>query len=176
MKRVVVLIVLLCSLHAAIAQEGNAAETGLSNLKSASAEMARLFLAKNYAEYIKFVHPKIVSKMGGKAKMIAILKKTLTDMEAQGVAFIEMRCGEPAAIVSTKTALQTVVPQHIQLKVEGGKLLTTGYLVALSSNNGKTWQFIDTSSKSLDELKENFPDLSNQLVIPAREQPTFIKD
>jgi len=176
MKKIIFLAVLVFSLQATFAQAVTTAETGLSNLKAASADMARLFLAKNYADYIKYVHPKIVAMMGGKQKMVTVLKKTMTDMEENGVAFIDMRCGEPTAIVATKTSLQSVVPQHIQLKVEGGKLLTTGYLIAMSSNNGKTWHFIDTSTKSVDELKETFPDLSSQIMIPAREQPAFIKD
>lgn len=133
-------------------------------------------MAKNYPEYIKYVHPKIVAMMGGKQKMVTVLKKTMKDMEEKGISFIEMNCGEPSPVISTKATLQCVVPQHIQLKTEGGKLLTTGYLIAISSNNGKTWHFIDSSSKTLEELKETFPDLSSQIVIPERSQPEFIKE
>jgi len=57
-----------------------------------------------------------------------------------------------------------------------GRLEATSYLIALSADKGATWTFIDTSGKTLAEVQKMFPSLSDELVIPEKQQPQFFKE
>jgi hypothetical protein len=171
MKRILLIGYVLFQTTIVSAQIDTTASNSTASLKTAAGKMAGLFLQKNYTAYINYVHPKIVSMLGGKQKMIGYLKNTMAEMKRSGFTFDDMQIGEPSPIITTKTEWQSVVPQTIQLGTAQGKLVTTGYLIAVSSNRGKTWYFIDTSNKTLDDLKKTFPGLSSQIVIPEKEQP-----
>ena len=142
-------------------------------LKNSAQKMGQLFIDKDYAGYVKYVHPQILSLSGGQVKMIALLKNSLRQTEDQGFSFQNVSIGEPSKIISKNSELQSVVPQILELKTRDGKIVATSYLLAISSDQGKSWYFIDTGGKTLAQLKSSFPSLSNDLVIPKKEQPIF---
>jgi hypothetical protein len=154
------------------------AQTGISNasLKSDAKKMGELFFAKDYNTYVKYINPKISKLMGGDAKLIATLKSVLTEMGTQGFTIKSVIMGEPSSIIQAGSEYQSVVPQNITLKSNDGTLVTTSYLIAISTNMGRTWTFADTSGKSLAEMQKFFPSLSNKLIIPKKTEPTFIKN
>ncbi len=57
------------------------------NLSSSAEKMGQLFVEKNYTQYVKNVHPKVLKIFGGEEKMIDALKKTLSQMEQEEFAF-----------------------------------------------------------------------------------------
>ena len=74
-------------------------------------------------------------------------------------------------------AFQCILPQHIKMSVPGGGgyLKSTTYLIAFSNDQGKQWYFLDASNKTPEQLKQIFPELSDDLIIPSPPQPEFIK-
>jgi hypothetical protein len=147
-----------------------------ASLNTSAKRMAQLFVDKKYDAYVNFVHPKIWKSLGGKDKMIVVLKKSLKDMEAEGFAINNVTILETAPVVIVKTELQSVVTQMLELKMKDGRLVSTSYLIATSTDNGKTWYFTDTSGKTLKQMQALFPSLSNKLVIPEKTNPLFYKD
>ncbi len=145
------------------------------SVKSSAQKMGQYFIDKNYVQYVKYVHPKIMKLAGGQTKMIELLKKSLKQTEDQGFTFQNVSIGEPSKIITKNTELQSVVPQILELKTKDGKIVATSYLLALSTDKGKTWYFIDTSGKTLAQMKSTFPSLSNELIIPDKEQPKFYR-
>ena len=159
------------------AQTKTADTTGAAAALTTTAQkMMQLFIDKNYTAYINFVHPKIITSLGGKVNMISIIKKSITDMEQQGYTFKDVTIGAASPIIISKTELQAVVTQLLELKTADGKLLSTSYLIATSNNRGKSWYFSDTSGKNLKQMKAFFPSLSDKLVIPEKKEPVYYKD
>jgi hypothetical protein len=146
------------------------------NLKSSAEKMGKLFVEKNYEQYVKFVHPKILKMFGGEEKMIEFLKKTIEETENQGFTFKDVKIGEHSELIVSGNELQSIVPQILELKTKDGRLVSTSYLLALSPDKGKKWYFIDTAGKTLEQLKSIFPTLSNKLIIPPATQPVFYND
>ncbi|MDQ2862088.1 MAG: hypothetical protein M3R50_00305 [Bacteroidota bacterium] len=144
-----------------------------STLKSSADKMASLFIKKDYLNYVNYIHPKILKMVGGKDKMITVIKGSLKQTEDQGLTVTGVTIGNPAAIIISNTELQSVVPQMLHLKTAKGKLVAISYLIATSANKGKTWYFIDVSNKTLQQMKTMFPNLSNKLVIPEKKAPVF---
>ncbi|PZR13165.1 MAG: hypothetical protein DI539_19435 [Flavobacterium psychrophilum] len=147
-----------------------------AHLVSAAQKMGQLFIDKKYAEYIKYVHPKIIKMIGGPDKMVETLKKSIKQTEDEGFTFNNVTFGAPSKIIHTNVDLQAVVPQIIELKAKNGRLVSTSYLLAISNDKGKGWSFVDSSNKTLEQLKSVLPSLSNDLVIPKRNQPVFYND
>ncbi|MFT3705116.1 MAG: hypothetical protein QM802_22305 [Agriterribacter sp.] len=147
-----------------------------ASLQSAAQKMGALFVQKDYVAFIKYVNPKVLTAMGGKDKMMETLKAAMKQMEEQGISFNKFTIGEPSKIIYTKTDLESVVPQILELKTKDGRVVSTSYLVATSNDNGKTWYFVDTAGKTLAQMKTFIPSLSNELVIPAKTQPVFYKN
>jgi hypothetical protein len=138
--------------------------------------MGQLLIQKDFNSFTKFTYPKIVEMMGGKQKMIEVMEKGSKEMEAEGTGFLKVTFGEPSQIITEKNELQCTLSQEIKMKVPNGQLLTESTLIAISTDNGKNWYFLDTSGKDILTMKSMLPNLSKNLVIPNQKQPTFYKD
>lgn len=145
-------------------------------LFASAQKMASCFVNKAYDEYVNLVHPKLVTLMGGKAKFTEVIKQGLKETEEQGFRFVNVTIAEPSDIVIMPTELQSVVPQILEMKATGGRIISTSYLIAISSDIGKTWYFIDSAGKDLKQLQSAFPSLSNKLVLPEKPKPVFYKE
>lgn len=133
-------------------------------------------ITKDYSTFVKFIHPSILSLSGGKQKMIAQLQKGIKEMEENGTSFSSVEFGTPDQILHAKGELQCIVTQYLTMKVPNGKLLVKSALIAVSTDKGRQWLFIDTAAGDLKTLQKVVPTLSDKLRIPAKEEPKFYLD
>ena len=145
-------------------------------VKEQATAMGDALLKKDFKTFAKFTYPKVKEMMGGDEKMVANLETGSKQMEAQGYGFVKITVGQPTKIVKAEKELQCTIPQTIVLKVPGGKQTIKSQLIGISSDEGKTWTFIDTGGKNVAEIKAALPNISNDLVLPAREEPVFERD
>ncbi len=173
------LIIVGCLLVAIISSQGQTSKPppeAVGNLKFSAQKMGKLFIEKNFDQYVKFVHPNILKMFGGQEKMIEFLKKSLEETESQGFTFKDVKIGDPSELIISGNELQSIIPQILELKTKDGRLLSTSYLLAISGDKGKNWYFIDTAGKTLKQLKTIFPTVSSKLIIPPATQPEFFND
>jgi hypothetical protein len=177
MKKLILLLILFASGYISIAQTAlpDISDEELK-LQQEATKMCNFFLEKKFPAYIKYVHPKVIQMVGGEKAMIDVLENTFVQLKEQGFTFNKASMGHPSSIITAGKEQQAIIPQILEMKNETGTLVSTSYLVAISSDKGKTWQFIDTGGKTLAEMKKVFPNLSNALVIPPKKQPVFNKD
>jgi len=147
-----------------------------ANLKLSAQKMAKLFVAKDYTEYVKYINPKVITMAGGRDKMIGLIKTSLKQIADQGLTIRDLTIGDSLRIVIAKSGLQSVVTEILELKTKDGRLKATSYLIATSPDKGKTWYFIDTGGKTLADMKTKFPALSDDLIIPEKKTPVFFHD
>jgi hypothetical protein len=81
--------------------------------------------------------------------------------------------GEPGEIIAYKDQLQCVVPQYTDMQTPMGRLSLSSSLIAISTDKGKNWYFVDTNMYKTDKLTAVLPDLSPKLVIPPQQQPVL---
>jgi len=72
--------------------------------------------------------------------------------------------------------LQATLSETLEIKVPGGTLITKSTLIALSTDSGETWYFIDTSNNSLEKIRTQLPNISENLVLSPPQEPIFYKD
>jgi len=137
-------------------------------------EMARALIKNDFSVFSQYMHPKIVDFAGGKEKMKIKMDSADAAMKQFGVSFKKILIGDPGEVIPYKNELQCVLPQTTTMKMALGELIVETSLVAISTDKGKNWYFIDTNVYKADKLKSILPDLSPKLVIPAQKQPQLI--
>ena len=148
----------------------------MANANTQGNTMAQLLLEKNYTDFAKYTYPPIIKMAGGEKNMIAIIKKGLDDVEAQGYTFISFSIEKPTKILHLKNSLQCVVVENIKMKIPNGKLTTSSALIGVSTDKGNNWTFIDTHGADLKSLQKTIPGLSNDLQMPEKKEPIITKD
>jgi hypothetical protein len=109
--------------------------------------------------------------MGGATKMSAVLTKSTNDMKAQRISFSNITFDEPSKIIKSGKELQATIAQHTEIKLSQGRLVSTSTLIAVSTDNGVNWTFIDTSNKDIVTLRRTLPNLSQGITIPPQQPP-----
>jgi hypothetical protein len=172
MKTYLILFIFLLTAGNTFSQNNNLT----TKLLEQADDMGKKFIAKDYSGFLKYSHPKVVKTMGGEAKMIADTKKEIESLENEGVTFLSIKFGAPDKIITIENELQCTFPEMIEMQVTGGKLTTTTTLIAISTDNGNNWYFLDTGGNNLYSMKMLLPNLSDELDIPIPSDPIFEED
>ncbi|MES2378074.1 MAG: hypothetical protein V4553_15910 [Bacteroidota bacterium] len=143
-------------------------------IKHDAEEIAKAVVSNDFKTVVKYTHPIVIRMVGGPDKMIALMNKGLETMKAQGAAITGSEIGEPGKILNTKTALYSVVPQKVTMTSNGTKFYSTSSLLAISSNNGASWYFVDAGNITDAQIKQIFPEIYGKLTIPKRSEPVVI--
>lgn len=149
------------------AQEKNAPD----NLKHQATEMGAAFLKEDYKTFTHYSHPKIVTMMGGQEKMAGSLSQMIEGMKRKGMAFLNITFGEPSKLIKAGSEWQCTLPQHTEIQMPDGRIMVTSTLIAISTDNGRHWVFVDTSNKDIAAIKKVLPNISSAIVIPPSQPP-----
>ncbi|MEO6837731.1 MAG: hypothetical protein ABI261_03365 [Ginsengibacter sp.] len=141
------------------------------NIKQQSAKMGQSFINGDYAAFAKYTYPKLLAAMGGEIKMAAALTKVTNDMKSKGMSLNSITFSEPSKIIKSDKELQATIAQHTDIKVPDGRAVSTSTLIAISTDNGISWTFIDTSNKNIAALRKAMPNLSTAITIPPQQPP-----
>lgn len=79
---------------------------------------------------------------------------------------------QPSEIIKIGNSLQATIAQQSELLNSKAKVITYTTFVAISTDQGKSWKFIDTNHKTLEDLQKILPGISNKLVIPETRKST----
>ncbi len=93
--------------------------------------------------------------VGGEQKMKEVLDTTLREMESQGVVLLKITFGEPSSAIIMGNELQCTLPEALEMQVQGGKLIDISTMIAISTDAGKNWYFIDISGKDIQTMKKH---------------------
>ncbi|HEX4851095.1 MAG TPA: hypothetical protein VFV08_09830 [Puia sp.] len=147
-----------------------------TTIKIQAMDMSRALINNDFATFSTYMYPKIVSFAGGKDKMKSDMDSASSAMKQFGVAFKRILIGNPGAIIHFHDQLQCVVPQTTTMQTLMGDLEAETSLIAISTDNGKKWFFIDTNVYRVDKIKNALPELSPDLVIPPQKSPKLINN
>jgi hypothetical protein len=132
-------------------------------------------LSQDFKTFADHTHPKILEDQGGREKFIQNMANGAKNMNEAGGKLLSITNGEPGKIVKMKDEWQTTLPQTVEMQVPKGRVRMQTTLIAFSNDNGKTWRFVDTFNADLNVLRQRFPNLSKELVIPPAQQPQFVE-
>ena len=150
-------------------------DAAIQKSAKAKAEVVQSALVKGDLETVAdHTHPKIIEELGGREKMLAVLKRGLDDMKAQGIDLRGVKVLDPSRPVKAGKNTYIHVPMEL-MNAPGQRLRDRGGLVGVTSDGGKTWVFADTAPGRA-AIKKLIPDLPDSLDIPAKGKPQVIED
>lgn len=121
------------------------AQTDNKNLNTQLNAMKDGFMNKDYAAIADFTYPKVVEMMGGKENMIKTTEQTMEKMASQGFVFESISFEDPSNFFKKNGDMQCVITQVLVMNTPNGKVENKTALLAISSDNGDNWVFLDTS-------------------------------
>ncbi len=144
-----------------------------ATIQQEAQKCAKAVLNSDYEAVVRYTHPRIVEKLGGKTAMLASLKKGMAEMKAQGAVITSASIGKPGAPQKIGSWLVSIVPQHLSMKVSAGQLESDSDLLGISEDGGKRWSFVDLGPITNEQMKQVFPELAGKLTLPKKKTPMF---
>lgn len=119
-------------------------------------------------------------------KEIIAVRQMIEQTKTAGMKF-NIRMGSPRKIIGINDELFSVVPQKTIVVVDknsaikdgkgriipGGQYESSGYAVATSKDDGKTWRFWSEVSK--ENLEGEFPGTIDKIKLPEIQKPYFLR-
>ena len=115
--------------------------------------------------FADYTHPDVISMIGGKARMKAMMAPTLSET----VSSIEKSTiGTISDVVVDGRQLAAFVLVETVYRFSDGGVVRTSYRVACSTDEGASWTFMDSQGKRAQEdfIKERCPVLTSRIPFP----------
>lgn len=138
--------------------------------------MANGLISADYNTFIHYLHPKVVQISGGDAALKQRLTQMIRQFNMSGISFQSVNLDSASAFIKKGTQLQATLRQHTTMKLQQGRSVATSTLIGISVDNGLHWKFVDTNNKTLVDMQQLLPNLSNALVIPPQQPPVHYDD
>jgi hypothetical protein len=128
---------------------------------------------KDYAKVVDLTYPKLIEYAGGREKLLAAMTKELKTMEGEGVEIVSTTASPPSQFVHDASGIYAVVPMTSKFKAQDGMFQVEGSLIAISTDGGQNWTFVDATGKDQTELKKILPNL-DKLKLPPEKEPVKV--
>ena len=164
----VAIIALLLIIPSAIvkAQTFKATKSQTAALKKQAEEMASAMQNQNYNQMLYYTYPQIVKTMGGAEKMSTEFQAASAQMRSRGISLKSVTIGNLSPIIASEGDLYSVVPDVVQVMVNGTLMTRGTSFLAISHDKGLRWYFVDTTPLKGKPLKKLFPTYPDGLVLP----------
>jgi hypothetical protein len=151
----------------------NAADNGAAEAKRQAQTCADALVQHDYDTFASMLYPKFLQWMGGRNALIQKLQQSDQEMASRGITVQSVVMGQVTQIRRTKGETFAVVPEKIEMATRDGIVRTDSYLLGISSDDGKAWQFIDgTGVAGLDkDIYMLLPNLPADMQLPRAKQP-----
>src|SRR5262245_33153421 len=136
-------------------------------------ELADALGRKDYEKVVDLTYPKVIEIGGGRDKLLAAMTSELKSMEAEGVEIISSTPSSPSQFYQDATGIYAVVPMTSKFKAKDGTFQVEGSLIAISTDAGQNWTFVDATGKEQTELKKILPNL-DKLKLPPEKEPVRV--
>lgn len=130
---------------------------------------------EQYKDAVDMMHPNILKMGGGKESLAIILTEEKTMLKSQGYKILNAEIMEPGAVIKASDELHAIVPVKQLVQINNAKFNSTSYLLAASSDNGKTWTISKLDGHDNDSITFFFPKWNADLKIPQPEQSIAIE-
>ena len=129
--------------------------------KSADAQ-----LAYDIDGYMSYMHPNVI-KMGGGVDLVKeSVNQQLTTYKKMNVDVVSITHGDPGPLVQAGSEIHCILSATTKLKQGEGEFDSVNNWLAVSSDQGASWTFVDMAYYNEGSLKIYLPDYNPALVFP----------
>jgi len=127
------------------------------------------YLDKDFEKFTALTVPSIVELAGGAEEMVKISREQYETMVSAGMKFVSISPNKPSKIMLGGSDLHAILSQEVITKIGKDEYKRTAYYLASSSDEGKTWTFVDLEPYDSESIKTFVPSFTGDLEIPATE-------
>ncbi len=124
----------------------------------------------DYETLVGLTYPALVQQFGDRAKMIEVMKTAAQETAPSGVKMVGAKVGSATKPIPSQGKLFSIVPTVNGMTAPNARI-TQKFLLAISSDNGRTWSFIEGSGISPGLLSKVLPDFPSEMRLPVVEKP-----
>ncbi len=129
--------------------------------KSADAQ-----LALDIDEYLNYMHPNIIEMGGGEELAKQAVQQQLNTYKSMNVNVVSITHGDPGPLVKAGNELHCILPATTKLAQGDAEFDSVNTWLAISSDDGVTWSFIDMAYYDAGSLKIYLPEYNPAIVYP----------
>lgn len=134
------------------------------------------YMKKDFGTYVKMMIPSVVEIAGGAEVMETNVKDMYELTLGGGVTIESTTPTKPGKIMIAGDELHSLLPQKMINKIGKTKFSKVAYFLASSSDDGKTWTFLDLEPYDAESIKIFVPSFTGEIDIPEVAQPELIED
>jgi hypothetical protein len=136
--------------------------------------VAKALLNSDFKTVVAHTYPKAVTIGGGKEKLVQMMSSGINQMKAKGFAFEKVTIGQPGKFYKAGTEIHCLVPEQLIMKTSRGRMAASSSLLAISTDGGKNWSFLDMNQGTINSVKQLFPNFNSNLIIPNPAPPVML--
>lgn len=153
------------------------ADEAADNAKKQADQVSQATVKGDYAKVADFTFSGLIEFFGGRERMISATEAIMKTLKSQGFEMTSNKVSDPGEIVKEDGKSYIIVPTLAEMKAPQGKMRIKGYLLGISSDDGKNWKFLDGAGLGNKELKDKIlPNLPAKVKLPAPVAPEITKD
>lgn len=177
MRRFLFALITLFFMNSLAAQIDTAAMK--KNIHSAMDSLQVLFKAKDWEKYAEFMHPDVITTLGGKGAFTEMLSSQMKMLD--NLQIDVYRPGQVMQLLKEGQQYQGIVESFMQMQVMGNMVSGTSYEI-VTSEDGIKWNFTRIDERGPEGLKQIISNLSNSLkfpkskLVPGITLEEFLKD
>jgi hypothetical protein len=156
-------ILILAGVFAATFSNACADEAAL--IKQAE-ENANAILKGDYAKIVDYTHPEVVEGMGGRESAIALTRRSMQQVESQGIKLVSVKNGKPSEIVLEGNELVAIVPYTMRSNANGKAITLESFVFGMSIPGTSRWVFMDGTTLSKEKIALRYPMFASKVSIP----------
>ena len=117
---------------------------------------------------IERTHPSLKAMAGGPDAFAAMTRHAVAQLRELGVSFLSLELGAPTRVYPAGAEEVCFVPRISVLEMQGKRMTSTGYMVAIRPKGGGPWTYLDGAGlrKHPDLLHQLLPDLERGIPLP----------
>ncbi|MBK0378622.1 hypothetical protein [Mucilaginibacter segetis] len=145
-------------------------------VKMQANRLAEATFKGDYNTVIDLTYPKLIELSGGRGALQKLITEKMAGLKKQGIVEFNGSVGSPGKFFRAGDQLHCLIPEMIILKSVTGHYVAHSYLLGISSDNGKSWTFLDVGNMPDNVLHRLLPNFNKELIIPESSKPEFIPD
>jgi len=145
-------------------------------VKKLAQELGTATVKGEYAKVIDNTIDTAVEQLGGREQAIKSVEAIMKALTNNGISLTNFQANEPGDFVNEGNSTFVIVPTKLEMKTPDSKLLVKSYFIGVSTDNGKSWKFVDGAGMDNAEFRSKiFPKMPAKLKLPEKEKPEIIK-
>ena len=155
---------LLCV--AAGAQE-QLSEAAAKRLQAQAEACGRAFIEGDFGRLADCTLPKLVELIGGREKMLEVVRKDVEEMKADGFEPLSSVPSAPTQVVRVGGQTYAVLPLKFRMRTSKEVLVSDSFMIGVSGDGGQSWKFLSGSSIDEARLGLLLPEAAGKLKLPT---------